>query len=280
MSFQFVLTNSTPPLTCGMSQARCITVATFGRQRCSGSLVCLTRMAKKQCLALDIAFRNFDNVILLGDLNFDMLSKEKSSPLTELCDIFDLKNLVREATCFTKNNDPSLVDVILTNRPRSFYGTLVCDTGLSDVHRLVASFMKNKLKPKQKVPKVYHCFENTDEKRLQNDIASAPLHVAEIFDDIDDVCWAQERLLTEIIDEHIPIKKRKPRAVETPFMNGPLRKETNQKKKRRRKFDNSKTDRNWRNFRTQRNKISAKILKIIQTKVFERAMVDQLNDYF
>ena len=40
--------------------------------------------------ALDIAFRNSYNVILLGDLNFDMLSKDKSAPLTELCDIFDL----------------------------------------------------------------------------------------------------------------------------------------------------------------------------------------------
>ncbi len=39
--------------------------------------------------ALDSAFNNFDNVILLGDLNFNMLIKEKSAPLTELCDIFD-----------------------------------------------------------------------------------------------------------------------------------------------------------------------------------------------
>ena len=65
--------------------------------------------------ALDSAFTNFENVILLGDLNFNMLVKEKSSPLTELGDIFDLTkfNMVKEPTCFPKNSKPSLVDVIL-----------------------------------------------------------------------------------------------------------------------------------------------------------------------
>ena len=99
---------------------------------------------------------------------------------------------------------------------------VITDVSLSRMYN-----KKNKLKPKPKGRKVYRCFKNLDEKRLQNDIASAPLHVADIVDDIDDVCWAQEKLLTEIIDEHIPIRERKPRAVEAPFMNGPLRKEIN-----------------------------------------------------
>ena len=52
--------------------------------------------------ALDSPFNNFENMILLGDLNFNMLVKEKSAPLTELCDIFDLTNMVTEPTCFPK----------------------------------------------------------------------------------------------------------------------------------------------------------------------------------
>ena len=79
--------------------------------------------------ALDSAFRNFNNVILLGDLNFNMLVQEKSAPLTELCDIFNLTNIVKEPTCFPKNSNPSLVDVILTNNPKTFNGTRICDTG-------------------------------------------------------------------------------------------------------------------------------------------------------
>ena len=98
---------------------------------------------------LDSPFTNFENVILLGDLNFKMLVKEKSAPLIELCDIFDLTNMVKEPTCFPKNSNPSLVDVILTNKPKTFNGTRICDTGLSEVHRLVACVMKNTVKQKR-----------------------------------------------------------------------------------------------------------------------------------
>lgn len=38
----------------------------------------------------------YDNFMLLGDMNYDMLVSEKSSALTNMCDIFDLHNLVKK----------------------------------------------------------------------------------------------------------------------------------------------------------------------------------------
>ena len=35
-----------------------------------------------------------------------------------------------------------------------------------------------------------------------------PFQAAYIVDDIDDVYWAHERLLTDIINEHAPVKER------------------------------------------------------------------------
>ena len=43
-----------------------------------------------------------------------MLDKSKSSKLNNVCDVFDLSNTVKEPTCFTSGNKPSLFDVILT----------------------------------------------------------------------------------------------------------------------------------------------------------------------
>ena len=43
-----------------------------------------------------------------------MLVNEKCTALKEVCDIFDLTNMVVDPTCFTS---PSLNDVILTNKP-------------------------------------------------------------------------------------------------------------------------------------------------------------------
>ena len=66
---------------------------------------------------MDKVYQSFENVILLGDLNLDLMDHNKGRPLRDVCDLFDLNNLVKNPTCFMKDSSPSLVDVILTNRP-------------------------------------------------------------------------------------------------------------------------------------------------------------------
>ena len=64
----------------------------------------------------------YDNVILADDLNIDLLepSKDTSNHLSDLLDVFNLKTLVKEATCFMSDKG-SLIDIILTNKHRSFH---------------------------------------------------------------------------------------------------------------------------------------------------------------
>jgi hypothetical protein len=38
--------------------------------------------------------------MVLGDLNFDYLHAEKGNALKNVCDIFDLTNLIKNPTCF------------------------------------------------------------------------------------------------------------------------------------------------------------------------------------
>jgi hypothetical protein len=52
------------------------------------------------------------NLTIMTHVNYDMLVSNKSSPLQNVCDIFDLTNLVKSSTCYTKNSNPSLNDVI------------------------------------------------------------------------------------------------------------------------------------------------------------------------
>ena len=68
---------------------------------------------------LDQVTCNYDNFMVLGDLNFDYLHAEKGNALKNVCDIFDLTNLIKNPTCFCKDANPSFVDVILTNKPTS-----------------------------------------------------------------------------------------------------------------------------------------------------------------
>ena len=60
--------------------------------------------------------------------------------LFELCDLFGLQNLIKSSTCETKTSS-TLIDVILTNRVKSFRHSKAVETGVSDFHkRVMTSF--------------------------------------------------------------------------------------------------------------------------------------------
>ena len=50
--------------------------------------------------SLDKCFVSYENIIIFGDLNFDMLCAEKSQILNDICDSFNLSQLVKGPTCF------------------------------------------------------------------------------------------------------------------------------------------------------------------------------------
>ena len=68
------------------------------------------------CKGLDNYIGNYDNILLLGDFNLEF-----SEPcLNDFCDINNLKNLVKEPTCFKNPDNPSCIDLFLTNRQELF----------------------------------------------------------------------------------------------------------------------------------------------------------------
>ena len=70
----------------------------------------------------------------------------------------------------------------------------------------------------------------------------------------DDVNRAYSKV--EIIDKHIPIKKRKPVAYPVPYMNQNLRNAIYKKKMYHNKFFKQKTDKSWETYRKQRNLVT------------------------
>ena len=93
---------------------------------------------------LDHCMCKLENFFLLGDFN----SEISENAMKEFCDRYNLKNLVTEATCFKNPSNPSSIDLILTNRARSFQTRITMETGLSDHHRMIITVLKT-LVPKQ-----------------------------------------------------------------------------------------------------------------------------------
>ena len=55
--------------------------------------------------SLDQAMKIYDNVIVIGDINIDLHDPNSVGlgNLTALCETYNLKNLIKTKTCFTKN---------------------------------------------------------------------------------------------------------------------------------------------------------------------------------
>ena len=83
-------------------------------------------------------YSSYEKVLLAGDFNMD--SEEEI--LEEFLFEQDLKNLVKEPTCFKSVDNPSCIDVFLTNTPHSFQHTTTVETGLSDFHKMAISVLK------------------------------------------------------------------------------------------------------------------------------------------
>ena len=106
---------------------------------------------------LDV-YSNYENILLVGDFNAE---------IGETClDTFlyqhQLKNVNKELICYKNSENPSWIDFILTNNPRSFSKTSSLFTGLSDVHNLVLFVFKTifcKSKPKEITNRNFKIFE-------------------------------------------------------------------------------------------------------------------------
>ena len=89
----------------------------------------------------------YDNILLAGDLNIDepKIGSDSSNHLSDAKDVFNLTTLVKKPTCF-KSQDGTLIDLMLTNRQRSFLKSQNFEIGLSDCHKLFGSILRASFK--------------------------------------------------------------------------------------------------------------------------------------
>ena len=166
---------------------------------------------------------NISLAFIFGDLNINLLCDIGSKYLNNVIEINGLKNIIKEATCF-KSNEPTLIDVVLTTNANRVASTININTGLSDFHNLVGMATKVSFPRVDKSMITYRSYRKFDDHIFKWDIAHAPFHVAEIFDDLDDKFWFYETLSNQLLNSHAPLKKRKPKPNPVPFMNSKYRK--------------------------------------------------------
>ena len=86
-----------------------------------------------------------------------------------MCDTFNLMNLIKSETCYTRNYK-FLIELVFTITPSFFQKSLVTNTRLSNYHKVITTFFKSQFsKANPKVIK-YRKFKNFDKYNFLNDL--------------------------------------------------------------------------------------------------------------
>ena len=219
-------------------------------------------------LALDV-YSGYEKFLLAGDFNIE---EEEGNCLNEFLFERGAKNLVKDPTCFKNIQNPSCIDLFLTNSYRSFQDTTTVTTGLSDFHKMAVTVMKTtfpKAKPKVIQYRDYKKFNIVNfRQELRNNIAEVrEINSYEIF----------ESIFLRTLNKHAPIKSKVVRANDKPFMTKALRKAIMRRSALKNKFYKTGLDTIGKEYKTQKN-YTRRLLKREKKKYFERLDIKSYTD--
>ena len=139
---------------------------------------------------------SYDNILLLGDFNMSFSNKN----MKDLCDMFELKHLIKDPTCF-KSSNLSCTDNFYTNKNKMFFNSSTVETGISDQHSLICTMLRPTL---CKGPSKFICYRscnNYNKEQLEN-VLKQRLVSSSNFEEFFDTFLAT-------LNEHAPLKKKK-----------------------------------------------------------------------
>ena len=165
---------------------------------------------------IDFCSSKYDNFVVLGDLNTEV----SNSFMEQFCASYNLKSLIKEPTCFKSVDNPSCIDLILTNHPKCFQKSGVYKTGISDFHKLTFTVLKtyfHKAKPRIIKYRDYKYFDNNNFRdELIRELSSNNIQSDDLarFTNVSKM----------ILEKKAPLKERYVRYNQAKFMNKILQK--------------------------------------------------------
>ena len=202
--------------------------------------------------SLNRALDRYDNIIVMGDINIDTHNEKDPGfvKLASFCDVFGLSNLVTSKTCFTKNHSSS-IDVILTNRPRSFQKTSVFETGPSNYRSLVATTMKATVPGLKSKHIKYRSYKKFVQENFLSDVKHAKFECDGT--NPDKSYDHPTNTFRNVVDKHAPIKTKFLRGNNALFMNPELKKAMYTRARLKRRLNKHPSKKNEVAFKKQRN---------------------------
>ena len=189
----------------------------------------------------------YEHFIIMGDFNTEVTQMS----MMVSCHSYEFKNLIKDATCYKNLENPSCIDLILTNNPNSFQNSGVIEIGLSDFHKMTVTVMKTrfeKLKPNVMHYRDYRKFSNERfRKNLISHLSTENIRVD--FNGMEKFL----QICIKTLDELASQKKKYSRGNNMPFINETIKKAFMARIHLRNIYLKNRSDNNKRKYNKQRN---------------------------
>ena len=113
----------------------------------------------------------------MGDCNMT----PENHHLKDFTDSNNYENLVKEPTCF-KSTSPTTIDLFLANRKGRFMKFSTNETGISDHHKLIYTFLKSTYAKGKTKFVYYRCFKNFDKELFKKNLSENLKNIGNSFE--------------------------------------------------------------------------------------------------
>ena len=182
----------------------------------------------------------------MGDFN----TEPTDAALSNFCETYNFKSLIKDETCFKNPNQSSCIDLIITSRSKSFQNSMVIEKGLSDFHKICITVMKMYCNKQNPSITHYRKFKDFNNDGFINDFK---MFLLKSFNEETIPFQALRKSVNLTLEKHAPSKARYTRANQVLYMNKKLSTEIMKRSCLRNKFLNTKSDLDRKAYNKQRN---------------------------
>ena len=115
---------------------------------------------------IDTYLHKYDHIHLIDNFNSDI--SERS--IHDFCNVYNLESLSNTPTCFKNPENPSCIDLLLTNSKNNFDEAVVLESSLSDFHEFVVSVLKSYFKKEDPKVIIYRDYKYFDNEMFSNEL--------------------------------------------------------------------------------------------------------------
>ena len=197
----------------------------------------------------------------------------KEEAMIDFSDTYNLINLIKEPTCFKSPLNPTSIDVMLTNRSKSFQTSSAIETGISDHHKMTVTVLKTYFKKLKPLVIKYRSYKHFDEFSFKQE-----LNYSLQTRDKENMTYDEfKNVFMVVLNNHAPIKEKIIRGNNAPFMNKTLSKAFMVRSRLKNMYNKFPTEENKIVYKKHRNYCS-NLLKKVKKEYYNNLDTNTFTD--